>query len=103
MFTIANQSIIDIQSDTDLQNAKNVKKFEFRGHGLRIHLKKSTNDPPPPTVGQRIISLLLIKTTPVSLFARIHSICYLSSREKWKQWREAIFYDRETINHPHQI
>ena len=33
------QSIINIRSDTDLQNAKNVRKFEFRGHGLRIHLK----------------------------------------------------------------
>ena len=38
MFTIANQSIINIRSDTDLQNAKNVRKFEFRGHGLRISL-----------------------------------------------------------------
>ena len=36
MFTIANQLIINIRSDTDLQNAKNVGKFEFRGHGLRI-------------------------------------------------------------------
>ena len=28
-----------MRSDTDLQNAKNLKKFEFRGHSLRIHLK----------------------------------------------------------------
>ena len=39
MFTIAKQSIINIRSVTDLQNAKNVRKFEFRGHGLRITLK----------------------------------------------------------------
>ena len=38
MFTIANQSIINIRSDTDLQNAKNLRKFEYRGHGQRIHL-----------------------------------------------------------------
>ena len=38
MFTIANQSIINIPSDTDLQNAKNVRIFEFSGHGLLISL-----------------------------------------------------------------
>ena len=38
MFTIAKQSIINIRSNTDLQNAKNVRKFEFRVHGLRITL-----------------------------------------------------------------
>ena len=30
MFTIANESLINIRSDTDLQNAKNARKFEFR-------------------------------------------------------------------------
>ena len=39
MFIIAKQSIINIRSDTDLQNAKNLRQFEFRGHGLRITLK----------------------------------------------------------------
>ena len=39
MFTITNQSIINIRSETDVQNAKNVRKFEFRGHGLHSHLK----------------------------------------------------------------
>ena len=39
MFTIANQSFINIRSETDLQNAKNRRKFEFRRHGLRISLK----------------------------------------------------------------
>ena len=33
IITTANQSIINIRSDTDLQNAKNVRKIEFRGHG----------------------------------------------------------------------
>ena len=32
-----NQSF-NIRSDTDPQNAKSVRKFEFHGHGLRIHL-----------------------------------------------------------------
>ena len=27
--------------DTDLQNVKNARKFEFRGHGLRIHRKQN--------------------------------------------------------------
>ena len=40
MFTISNQSIINIRSDTDLQSAKIVSKFEFRGYGLRITLKR---------------------------------------------------------------
>ena len=35
----ANQSIINIRSETDLQSPKNVRKFEFSGHGLRINLK----------------------------------------------------------------
>ena len=39
MFTIAKQSIINIRFDTDLQIVKNVRKFEFRGHGLRITFK----------------------------------------------------------------
>ena len=39
MFIIEKQSIINIRSDTNLQNAKNVRKFKFRGHGLRITLK----------------------------------------------------------------
>ena len=47
MFTIANQSIINIRSDTDLQNAKNERKFEFRGHGLRITL--NSHDDLKPT------------------------------------------------------
>ena len=34
-----NQSSTSDLVPTDLQNAKNVRKFEFRGHGLRIHLK----------------------------------------------------------------
>ena len=38
MFIIAKQSIINIRSDTDLQNAKNLRKFEFRGYALRITL-----------------------------------------------------------------
>ena len=33
-------TIINIRSDTDLKNAKNVIKFEFRGHGLCISLKR---------------------------------------------------------------
>ena len=46
MFTIANQSIINIRfdTDTDQQNAKNVRKFEFRGHGFRITLNKTDRD-----------------------------------------------------------
>ena len=40
------------------------------------------------------------KFTKLTLFAVKKSICYLGSREKWK---EAIFYDRESINHQHQI
>ena len=37
MFMIAHSSNIKIRSDPDLKNAKNVKKFEFRGHDLRIN------------------------------------------------------------------
>ena len=44
MFTIAKQSIINIKSETDLQIAKNINKFEFRGHGLRIHLNDFLDD-----------------------------------------------------------
>ena len=40
MFTITKKSIINIRSDTDIQNAKNIRKFEFRRHGLRITLKR---------------------------------------------------------------
>ena len=36
------QSIINIRSETYLQIAKNLRKFEFRGHGLRIHLNQTT-------------------------------------------------------------
>ena len=40
MYSIAKQSFINIRSEnTDLQNAKNVRRFEFRGYGLRISLK----------------------------------------------------------------
>ena len=34
------------------------------------------------------------KFTKLTLFARTNSICYLGSRKKWKEGREAIFYDR---------
>ena len=39
MFTIANQSKINIRSDTDLLNAKNVKKFEFHVQTMPAEFK----------------------------------------------------------------
>ena len=38
-FTTASQSIINVRSKTDLQNANNVRKIEFRGHNRRFHHK----------------------------------------------------------------
>ena len=52
MFTIANQSII--RSDTDLQNAKNIRKFEFRGMVCALALRDDYSIPKTQTLDYQL-------------------------------------------------